>query len=80
MTDSSVSVKFLFLSHRFSFESNSVSIVNQPIHNGIGKGWIADMIMPVIDGKLAGDKGGGAACSVFDDFQQISPFSVSERS
>jgi hypothetical protein len=27
---------------------NSVSIVNQPVHDGIGDGWVPDMIMPMI--------------------------------
>ncbi len=38
MTDSSVSVKFFFLSHRSSLELNSVSIVNQSVQDGIGNG------------------------------------------
>jgi len=69
LTDSSVVVKFLFLSHRSSFELNSVSIVNQPVHDGVGDGWVSDMIMPMISGKLASDEGGGATRSVFDHFQ-----------
>ena len=68
VTDSLVSVKFLFLSHRFSFKLNSVSIVNQSIHNGVGDGRIPDVIMPVINGELAGNEGGGAPASFFDQF------------
>ena len=79
LTDSSVSVKFLFFSHRSSFELNSVSIVNQPVHNGIGDGRVPDMIMPMINRELAGDEGGCAAAAVFDEFQKISPFSIRER-
>jgi len=44
LTDSLVSVKFLFLPHRSSFELNSVNIVDQPVHSGVGDGRIPDMI------------------------------------
>ena len=79
LTDSLVGVKFLFLSHRSSFELNSVSIVNQPIHNGIGDGRVPDMIMPMIHRELAGDEGGRTPTSLFDHFEQISPFGIRER-
>jgi hypothetical protein len=69
LTDSSVPVKFLFLSHRSSFELNSVSIVNQPVHDGVGDGWVPDMIMPMINRELTGNQGGFATRSVFDHFQ-----------
>ena len=79
LTDSSVGVKFLFLSHGSSFELNSVSIVNQAVHNGIGDGWIPDMVMPVFDGELARNKGRGIAVAVFNDFQKISSFGIGQR-
>ena len=69
VTDSSVSVKFLFLSHGSSFQLNSMSIVNQPVHNGIGEGGVPDVVMPAIDRELTGDEGGSVPCSVFDQFQ-----------
>jgi len=41
--------------HRSSFELNSVTIMNQPIHNRIGNRRISDMVMPMINRELAGD-------------------------
>ena len=79
LTDPSVSVKFLFLSHGSSFQLNSVSIVNQTIHNGIGDGGVSDMVMPVFNGELTGDQGGTRSISVFDDFEQVSSFRIRER-
>lgn len=44
------------------------------IEDGIGEGWVADGLMPVLDGQLAGDNCGGAAVAVFEDFQQVTAF------
>ena len=41
------------------------------IGDGIGQGRIADGLVPMLDGQLAGDDGGGAAVPVFEDFQQV---------
>ena len=79
LTDSSVGVKFLFLSHGSSFELDSVSIVNQPIHNGIGDGGVPDMIMPIFNRELTGDQGGTRPVTVLDDFEQVSSFCIRER-
>ncbi len=46
-------------------------MMDQPVQDGIGEGGISDDIMPVLEGELAGDKGGSPAGSVLDDFQQI---------
>jgi hypothetical protein len=78
-TDKSWGVKFLFLSPRSSFQLNAVGIVNQPIQNGIGDGWIPDMVMPVFDGELARNKGRGIAVAVLNDFQKISSFGIGQR-
>ena len=45
--------------------------VDQPVEDGIGDGWIADMGMPVLNRQLAGDDGGGASVPIVDDLQQI---------
>ena len=78
-TDVSASVKFLFLSHGSSFEWNSVSIVNESVQNGIGDGWIPDMVVPVFDGELARNKGRGIPVAIFNDFQKISSFGIGQR-
>ena len=41
------------------------------IGDGVCQGRIADGFVPVLDGQLACDDGGGAAMTVFEDFQQV---------
>ena len=41
------------------------------IGDSIGQGRVADGFVPVLDGQLACDDGGGAAMTVFEDFQQV---------
>ena len=45
--------------------------MNEAIEDGVGQGWVADGLVPVLDRQLAGDDGGGAAVAVFEDFQQV---------
>jgi len=37
----------LFFSHRFAFEDQFISVVNEAIENGISQGGIDDDLMPV---------------------------------
>ncbi len=39
-------------SDRFSFQTYFVSIVNNPVQDGIGKGGITDGVMPFVYGQL----------------------------
>jgi hypothetical protein len=57
-----------------------VGVVDQAIENGIGKGGIADDLMPGIEGQLAGHEGGAPGVAVLEDFEQIASFGVAERS
>ena len=41
------------------------------VEDGVGQGWVAGGLVPVLDGKLAGDDCGGAAVAVFEDFQEV---------
>ena len=53
--------------------------MNEPIEDGIGYGGIADAVMPVFHGQLAGDNRRGEALSVFNDFQQIPTLLIGQR-
>ena len=44
------------------------------IKDRIGQGWVADSLVSVLDGQLAGDDCGCAAVAVFEDFQQVTAF------
>ena len=44
-------------SQAFSGEEEAMGIVNEPVENGVGQSWVADGLVPVIDGQLTGDDG-----------------------
>jgi hypothetical protein len=48
-----------------------VSVVDEPVEDGVGVGGLVYGAMPGFDGKLAGDDGGRATVTVFKDFQQV---------
>ena len=59
------------LSHGFTFEVDLVRAVHQAIQNGIGERRVADIVVPVVDGKLTGDQRGASADTVIKEFKQI---------
>jgi hypothetical protein len=56
---------------RFTFELDAFSVVDQPVEDGIRKGGVWNTQMPVRNGDLAGDQGGGMSEAVIDDFKNI---------
>ena len=58
-------------SHRFSFEVDLVRAVHKSIHNGVGERRIADIVVPVLDGKLTGDQSRASPDTVIKQFEQI---------
>ena len=63
--------RFGVFSHGLSFEVELVGAVHEAVEDGIGQGWVADDVMPVLDGKLAGGDGGAYAVAVLDDLEQV---------
>ena len=53
-----------------------MSVMNQPVEDGVGDGGIADALMPVSDGELTGQEGRTGATAVFDHLQEIPSFRV----
>jgi len=49
-----------------------MGVMHEAIEDGISDRGIADALVPVINGKLSGHDGGGAAVPVFDDLQELS--------
>jgi hypothetical protein len=45
--------------------------VDDPVEDGLGKGRLADQVVPAVDRDLAGDQRGAAAVALFDDFQHV---------
>ena len=59
------------LTHRLSFEMNLVCAVEKAIKNCVGKGGITDVLMPMLDGQLAGKERGACADAIIEQFEQI---------
>ena len=60
-------------------EGEPVRVVHEPVEDRVPEGGIADHVVPVLDGQLAGDERRPAAGAIFDELQQIAPFAVAER-
>ncbi len=54
-------------------------MVYEPVEDRVAEGGIADDVVPVLDGELAGDEGGSTRVAVLKDFEQISTFDLIER-
>ena len=48
-----------------------MGLVDQAVENRIGKGGVADAVVPVFEGELTGHEGGAATVAVFEDFEQV---------
>ena len=64
----------VLLSHAFSGELKAVSVVNEAIQDGVAEGWVADNVLPMFNGDLAGDDGGGTTVAVVQYLQKVAPF------
>lgn len=62
------------LAHALAGEGQSVSVMDEPVENGVSQGRIANGVVPVLDRELAGDDRGAAAVPIFEDLQQVAPF------
>ena len=47
---------WVVFAHRAAFECELVSVVDEAVEDGVGEGWIAKNVMPLLDGYLAGDE------------------------
>jgi hypothetical protein len=66
----------LVTSHRGSFGGDAMSVMNEAIEDGVAEGGIADDIMPVLDGELAGDESRAPAVSVFEYIEEVTALRV----
>ncbi len=66
------------LSQALAGQLDTVGVVDKAVEDGIGDRWIADHVVPVIDGHLAGDDGRSLLVAVLDDLQEIAPLLVVE--
>lgn len=67
------------LANAFSLEVEAMCAMDEPVQHGIGDGGIADVLMPMIDGYLAGDDGRGPVVPIIDDFHQVTTLFGGQR-
>ena len=44
--------------HGLAIEFEAVGVVDEAVENGVGEGWIADQLVPLVERKLAGHEDG----------------------
>ena len=69
----------VLLSHAFSGELKAVSVVNEAVQDRVAQGGIADDVVPMFDGDLAGNDGRGATVAIIKDLQKVAPFGWTEN-
>lgn len=52
-------------------EGQPVGVVHQAVEDDVGQGGVADHVVPLLDGDLAGDEGGAAAVAVLENLQEV---------
>src|SRR2546426_8908613 len=55
-----------------------MGVVEQPIADGIGHGSLSELIVPVLDGELAGEDGGAGAVAIVEDLEQVAAVLVAQ--
>ena len=55
-----------------------MSVVNEAVEDGVAEGGIADDVMPVLDGELAGDERRAATVAVVEDLEEVTALCVVE--
>ena len=69
MSSTGEDVGAFVLSHRTAFESDAITVVDEPIEDGVGERRLVDVGMPLIDGELAGDERGFLVVAILQDLQ-----------
>ena len=57
-----------------------MSVIEQPVEDGVAEGGVADDIVPVVDGDLAGEQGAAAGVAVVEDLEEVVSSLSRERS
>ncbi len=57
--------------HRLAFEMDLVCAVYKAVEDCVGERWVADVLMPMLEGQLAGDERRSGADAIVQQFEQI---------
>ena len=55
-----------------------MGVVHEPVEDGVAEGGVANDVVPVIDGELAGDECRAASVAVLEDLEEISTLGLVE--
>ena len=61
------------LAHGRPVQFQPIGVVDDAIEDGVGESRVADDIVPLVEGELAGNERRAAAIAVLDDLHQIAP-------
>src|SRR5579875_879325 len=67
------------LAHGFAAQLDAMGVVHEAIQNAVGQGGIADLLVPLGHGQLAGQDGRARLIAVFTDFQEVPPLTFPQR-
>src|SRR3989442_7701622 len=56
-----------------------MSIVEQPIADGVGDGSLSELVVPGLDVELAGEDGGAGAVAIVEDLEETAAVLVAQR-
>ena len=48
-----------------------MSVIENPVEDGVPEGGVADDVAPVLDGELGGDDGSAADVAVVEELEQV---------
>jgi hypothetical protein len=57
--------------HRVALEVDAVGVVDEPVEDRVGVGWIADHVVPAFDRHLGDEDGRGPLVAIIDHLHQI---------
>jgi len=55
-----------------------VGVVDESVEDGVGEGGVAEDVMPVVEGELAGDERGAFAVAIVEDFEEVATLGIGE--
>ncbi len=54
-------------------KGEAVRVMRHAVEDGVSERGVADHVVPVLDGQLAGNERGATAGAIVDEFEQIAP-------
>ena len=56
---------------RSALEGDAVCVIEESVEDGVAEGGVADDIVPVVDGDLAGEQRATAGIAVVEDLEEV---------